>query len=57
MTTPPAQRKHLVGVEVPTSVYEAFRALAEAEHRTMAGELRRLIEQHIASYDEQREAA
>jgi hypothetical protein len=56
MASPPVERKHLVGVEVPTPIYEAFRAIAEAEHRSMAGELRRLIETHIASY-EQQEAA
>lgn len=51
------ERKHLVGVEVPTPIYEAFRAVAEAEHRTMAGELRRLIEARIAEHDAQQQAA
>jgi hypothetical protein len=51
------ERKHLVGVEVSTPVYEAFRAVAEAEHRTMAGELRRLIEERIAAYEQKNAAA
>lgn len=55
-------RKRKVPKEMPMSIrldvetYEAFRRIAESEHRTMAGELRRLIEAHIARYD-QKEAA
>jgi hypothetical protein len=46
-----------LSVKLERHVYETFQQVCAAEHRSMAGELRRLIEQHIASYDEEKEAA
>lgn len=47
-----------LSIRLETETLEVFRRIAESQHRTMAGELRRLIETRIAQYeaDEQQAA-
>lgn len=46
-----------VSILLEKPLYDGLRRIAEAEHRTMAGELRNLIETRIAQYDADRLAA
>lgn len=45
-----------ISLRVDLETYDAFRLKADANHRSMASELRRLVEAHVAT-DEQKEAA
>jgi predicted DNA-binding protein len=49
----------VTSVRLPREQYAALRAVAEASHRTVSGELRMLIERHVAepSPEPDREAA
>lgn len=45
-------------VEIERATHDGLRRVAEAEHRTVSGEVRRLIEVRIAEFDaEQQQAA
>lgn len=55
-TIPDPPRKQYIGTELEWPVYEAFKALAKAKHRTMADELRRLVAADLAEHKD-REAA
>jgi Arc-like DNA binding dprotein len=41
----------------PVALHDRFREVAEADHRTVSQELRRLMEQRIAEADELKQAA
>lgn len=47
----------VTSVRLPRDQYAALRAVAEASHRTVSGELRMLIERHVAEPEPDREAA
>ena len=44
-------------VKIAPDMYEQFREAAHSEHRTISGELRRLIEARLAEYALEKEAA
>jgi hypothetical protein len=46
-----------VTVKVERHTLEAFQRIAVAEHRTVSGELRRLIDERIAEFDGEQAAA
>lgn len=51
----PERKPVSILLEIP--LYDGLRRVAEAEHRTMAGELRHLIELRIAEHDAEQPAA
>lgn len=47
----------MLNVRIERGTVERFRVVAEADHRTVSQELRRLIEQRIAESEPEQEAA
>lgn len=41
-----------VGVRVPRDLYERFGLAAKANHRSLSGEVRHLIEQRVAEFED-----
>lgn len=47
----------VISVRLSREQHDALRMVAEASHRTVSGELRMLIERHVADSEPDREAA
>ena len=52
-----ASTDRVASVRLPAHVHDALKRSAESEHRTIAQELRRLIDQHLDHQQSEREAA
>ena len=51
-----ASTDRVASVRLPAHVHDALKRSAESEHRTIAQELRRLIDQHLEAVDHRRAA-
>lgn len=51
-----ASTDRVASVRLPAHVHDALKHRAESEHRTIAQELRRLIDQHLEAADHRRAA-
>lgn len=50
--TPPAPQLVSLSVRVRRETADALKVIADKDHRPVAAEMRRLIEQHIAAHEE-----
>jgi predicted DNA-binding protein len=49
--------ERVASVRLTLAVYEQLQSIAQSEHRTVSQELRRLVEKHVESERELRDAA
>jgi hypothetical protein len=49
---PSTAKTMIVGAHVTPEFAERFRKIAEAEHRTVSAEIRRLMERRVTEYEE-----